>query len=786
MVGHGRAVKTATQFFFGEFCLDVDERRLLRGVTPLHLTDKSLAVLRCLLEHAGRLVTKEQLLAAVWPGITVGEAVLKVHVGEVRKVLGDDARAPRYVETLHRRGYRFLMPVHGVPTAAAAARGGASSAFGPAAPASAAEATPLEPVGREDALDSLAQAWLRASAGRRQAVFVSGAPGIGKTTLVDAFVARLRATATVRVARGQCVDRHGAGEPYLPVLEAFERLSREPGGPRVAELLARCAPTWLAQMPSLTEPAETARLSHETLGATRERMLREMAEAIDLVSRATTLVLVLEDLHWSDPATVDLVVALATRREPARLLLIGTYRPGELLAHAFTLLDRLPADAEPAQRLELLQRRGAQRRAAGAGPAAADDFAAMSALARHLGLADVEVHALLLESSALGLVDRRRCLAAADRAVARHGASDVMLTLARGYRAYWAHRVTGYEEADARACSDALATVRALGMPGPLALFLHMNGCFQSLRSEYRAACEAADEGQRLARELGDGFAYQLCAQLRATVLLHVGELGDALAVLRDVTSLAERNGHLPGLLGARVLHAWLFAEAGDFARARRTSAEAVAPAERSTHPYAVVLAQLVLAMADVGEGRAAAAATRLEKLAARLEREPDLREWVMLLPLHAWLGEARLALGDHAGAASAARTLCAVARRSGERTYGTLGHRLLAEAALAERDLATASAEAERGLALAAAGDVPLAEWRMLATAARVAERRGHRAAADEHRARSCAVLRRLAGSLADEPTLRRALLRRAVEREAGPRARPGGRTRSRGRATG
>src|SRR5262249_58519284 len=70
----------------------------------------------------------------------------------------------------------------------------------------------------------------------------------------------------------------------------------------------------------------------DLLGATRERMLREMAEAVEALTAEAPLVLVLEDLHWSDTATVDLVSLLARRQEPARLLLIGTYRPGDVSA----------------------------------------------------------------------------------------------------------------------------------------------------------------------------------------------------------------------------------------------------------------------------------------------------------------------------------------------------------------------------------------------------------------------------------------------------------------------
>ena len=129
------------------------------------------------------------------------------------------------------------------------------------------------------------------------------------------------------IAHGQCVETYGTPEPYLPMLDALGRLCREGGGDWLVTLLRKHAPTWLAQMPWLLDSADRDALERDLLGATRERMLREMAEAVEALTAEAPLVLVLEDLHWSDTATVDLVSLLARRQEPARLLLIGTYRP---------------------------------------------------------------------------------------------------------------------------------------------------------------------------------------------------------------------------------------------------------------------------------------------------------------------------------------------------------------------------------------------------------------------------------------------------------------------------
>jgi AAA ATPase domain len=135
-----------------------------------------------------------------------------------------------------------------------------------------------------------------------------------------------------RFGLGHCIQQYGAGEPYMPVLEALSRLGREPGGERVTELLRKFAPTWLAQMPSLLDDVETERLQKAAQGVTQQRMLREMADGLEALAAESPLVLVLEELHWSDFSTLELISAIARRSEPARLLVVGTYRPVEMLA----------------------------------------------------------------------------------------------------------------------------------------------------------------------------------------------------------------------------------------------------------------------------------------------------------------------------------------------------------------------------------------------------------------------------------------------------------------------
>lgn len=192
-------------------------------------------------------------------------------------------------------------------------------------------------VGRDGELTQLHERLEKAARGERQVVFVTGEPGIGKTTLVDAFLNRVRDRDDFRIAHGQCVEQYGAGDAYLPLLEAAHRLCRSPGGDRIIAALQQYAPTWLSQMPGILSPTEFAALQQRVQGFTHERMLREMAEAVEAHTTKRGLIVVLEDLHWSDTATLEWLAYTARRREPAKLLILGAYRPVEVLASGHPL-----------------------------------------------------------------------------------------------------------------------------------------------------------------------------------------------------------------------------------------------------------------------------------------------------------------------------------------------------------------------------------------------------------------------------------------------------------------
>lgn len=297
------------------------------GEERILLTPTEFGVLDHLVEHAGQLVTHRELLDAVWPGTAIEPQVVKNKIFHLRRVLEDEPKRPRYIETLPRRGYRFVGKLERSVLADL-------------------EVPPPgnRLVGRESVLAELWQEMLKASAGNGRVVFLTGEPGIGKTALADEL--QRKAASSIRAVgfgQGQCVEGFGSKEAFYPVLEAVGRLCRGPDGARVVDTLAREAPTWLVQFPALLTRQHRETLRQEILGATRERMLREICEALVAISVGSPLLLILEDLHWGDSSTLDLISALARQRAPARIMLLATYRPSEVAGSSFPL-DALKRD----------------------------------------------------------------------------------------------------------------------------------------------------------------------------------------------------------------------------------------------------------------------------------------------------------------------------------------------------------------------------------------------------------------------------------------------------------
>jgi DNA-binding winged helix-turn-helix (wHTH) protein/tetratricopeptide (TPR) repeat protein len=1004
----------ATGFIvFPPYRLDLADERLHRGDRALPLTPKAFAVLRFLATRAGHLVTKDEILQTVWRGTHVQDAVLKVAVREIRKALEDPARAPRFIETVHRRGYRFIAAV-GQPAAGPA--GGTTF------------------VGRGSELEAMGGFLERALAGERQVVFVTGEAGIGKTAVVHAFLNAAEANPAVWIASGTCLEQYGAGEAYRPVLEALGRLARGPAGHELPGLLRRFAPTWLAQMPFLVAEGDREPLQHEVLGATSVRMVREMAEAIEALTSRVGLILVLEDLQWSDYSTLDLIAALGRRRETARLMILGTYREAEVdrshhplravrqelqmrrqchvrpldhlslgavaeylakrypgdevpeglpkaihrrtvgnplfmvtvvdhlearnlvgvsraprgleralnevesgvpeslrqmiekqvdrlsaeergvldaasvaglefsalavaaglggerspadtacedlarrglflrptgvgrlpdgtvtarygflhplyqsvlyqavplarrlrlhqrigeggiaaygeraseiaaelavhfeqacdyrgavghlcraaenaarryanreaiehLTRAFDLVGHLPEAEQGAQQAAILERAGTVRRSMGDVRGAAEDFAAMVSLAREQHDLGGEARGLFYLGSALLWFDRDRFEATAAQALAlalRLGSDDLLRSHTRGYAAYWRLLVQGWRAEDAGAPAEAIEAARRMGDRRMLGQHLVRHAYFLCLQSRYAEGCEAAREAGRLALEAGDGFDYLLSQYFLAWGLLHAGEWGEVLRVLQTGLRMAERNGHQRWATLFRLEKAWLHQLAYDHATALGLCEKALGTSVQTEHGHSQVVGRILLGSSLSVLGQGERAEHCFEEAGDQERRSRALMDWCRHMPLGLCAGEHRLARGELARARQEAERVRHLASGPGERTYLALAAEMLARIALLEGDRPGAERALGEALAALEGADLPLAVWKVHATAAEMA---GGGEAAAAHRARTAAVIERLAGALGEVPALRESFLAADPVRRAAPASLP------------
>ena len=165
-------------------------------------------------------------------------------------------------------------------------------------------------------------------AGDRQVVFITGEAGIGKTSFIEMAMEQL-SRYRVETLCGFCTERFSTNEAFLPLIDSLTTRCRGPDGSAVLEAVRAHAPTWLLQMPGFLDVADRAAFRNEVFGATRERMLREFCDLLEALSVDRPWVLVIEDMHWSDFQTVDVLSRFAHGDRKAQVLVLATYRVGD-------------------------------------------------------------------------------------------------------------------------------------------------------------------------------------------------------------------------------------------------------------------------------------------------------------------------------------------------------------------------------------------------------------------------------------------------------------------------
>jgi DNA-binding winged helix-turn-helix (wHTH) protein/tetratricopeptide (TPR) repeat protein len=310
-----------TVYRFGVFEVDPGLYVLRRDGSDLDIQPKVLDLLLYLVARRDRVVPKEEILEALWPGIAATDDVLSRAIHAARQAVGDDGEQQSIIQTVRRRGFRFVATVD------------SSHSPQPAPTRATAEAQPTREgpafVGRERELQRLGEALDDANQSLGRIVFVSGEAGGGKTRLLEEFGRRAAAT-HLPVYSGWCWEGEGARAywPWVQILRALiatrspEKL-REQMGPLALDI-ARVVPRLREKLPELPEPP--------AIQSDQERF--RLFDSITCFLRCVasndgTQILVLDDLQWADTPSLRLIEFLAHEMADAPILVLGSYREDE-------------------------------------------------------------------------------------------------------------------------------------------------------------------------------------------------------------------------------------------------------------------------------------------------------------------------------------------------------------------------------------------------------------------------------------------------------------------------
>jgi DNA-binding winged helix-turn-helix (wHTH) protein len=300
---------------FEDFELDRGAYQLRRSGTAVHLERIPLDLLFFLAERRDQLVTREEIIERIWgKGVFLDAAnSINAAVRKIRRALGDDADAPRFIATVPAKGYRFIAATQDESAAAMQIR-----------------PPPMSLVGREREVAELRTALNNARAGKGGLFLISGESGVGKTRLAQELGTIAHAMG-MEVLEGNCTE-YDEAIPYLPFVEILEKYTERASGAAQLRMilgdeaseLVRLLPKLKRLLPDLPPPLELP------APQARRHLFSCYCDFVARRTREQPTLLVLEDLHWADDSSLALLMHLAQQQPELHLVVVATYRDTEL------------------------------------------------------------------------------------------------------------------------------------------------------------------------------------------------------------------------------------------------------------------------------------------------------------------------------------------------------------------------------------------------------------------------------------------------------------------------
>lgn len=301
-------------FRFQAFRYDASTGELYRDGEPVFLRPRTAELLGHLVANPRRVVSKDEIAARVWKGAAVQDDTIRTSIWELRNALGDDRKAPKFIQTVYRRGVRFLATLEVV------ASGDGGRERGSAA------AGELPFLGREAVLTELEKGYRAADSGAPQLHLIGGAAGLGKTRLLREFVDAHHAH--VLRARGREASRHWPFWLCVQLVRSFVRTTPTDRARRVLDPhvgdLATLMPSLVRDLGACIPESDTARFSAFLCDRIFDAVLAMMRS----LAAERPLLVAIDDLHLVGPSSLGVLSAILDEMIDERILLLGSYRSG--------------------------------------------------------------------------------------------------------------------------------------------------------------------------------------------------------------------------------------------------------------------------------------------------------------------------------------------------------------------------------------------------------------------------------------------------------------------------